>query len=1174
MDSDHNGTINRSPAPPVPPAATPAPAAPAAATPPQPQPPVSATSTTAHTNGDLISHNDNHQSTHPEPEIPHITENLLPLANVLKYYSQQSFKQLATAVENLSKTAEEESDVKRKRYLLEVLVLLRRDFVKLYTLVKWSSVSQDVSKFIDLLNWFRPQDFNFDLLMYSLQGLLGFGAAKLPNFDLETALEVFYKKRPQLPSHNYLEKKEISPEKILEVMRDLNLAILTRFALMDLPSRFEYEVRDGRAYVQVKDEFEVSITMADDSIVDVDNGGKNEIENGSEDGDYGREGNFNNPLYMIDFKFLFGINPNTGFIAYDNGYNYTTRLPPKSFVRLERVANQTLAKNGLHGLYDLLHKYTISFKMYLISKQLRELMNSTKWKGNLQINYRAGSSVIVINYWTTLYLSLNWKSFIEIGVDEESKLHYRWFKNGKYEQQSIVNEIVGSNRLEGRIEDEDGDDDLFEVDSPREINIEETITAFILEHSKTIMQKICKTLELSCPHEITEMTPQQLSFSISPKKSTIFAINPLTGLFYFLDPSPVQLRLLKRINSAPPPASLLMNKQFISEYDITEWVASNILQLKLETFSKEVNYYLTATEWISNSIIRFNEPEVRKLLESILIGHGGSANPSNKSINGDGNNNVNGNSDDTDASAKTANINATVSSYANFKIQFYRKKHWPSTWFLIVMISGTTSRTNWWVARIKSVGANWIVNHFQLLSHNPELSYDFFKQLGKSSFQMIINHVVLEEMRERNVKVGVVNDDGGDDNGDSDNAKLFNISNDSYKVPSSVSSENGSAGIEIPEITDKASLVDGDLMHRSLISVINEGLLPIENSSPRLYLEIQLINQIQNHDNHAFNHLNKKMHLRLFGKLKNLDIKSSPELEKLNLIIDEKNQSFEILTSRDLDEIIGDSGKTHFLDTIFNSLSKLNNLLKILDQLKSNDIKVLDNSTDEITIKANDNLDKLVIKIPNEATESISIGTIARKTWETELIIHFLNQYLSQNHSDNIVGIIKYLSDINPIFQTIKQVQSMLHEQQDSLKLNNGLHKIHFDCVFNNLNHIQFMFNLSSTINNSKKIQKDKILISLQFKRNKFDKLGKKQERLVKISFQNNPHVKQTKFKKLFDMMYKSILEMERDKNDELINFDESQVLVKLNQDILASTNLVEQMMQRITKCFIQYVSE
>ncbi|CCG24053.1 Rgr1 protein [Candida orthopsilosis Co 90-125] len=1046
--------------------------------------------------------------------IPHITANLIPLSNILKFYAQESYKQLSTAIENLSTNVDEESDVKRKKYFLDIIISLRQDLLKLYTLIKWASVSQDVSKLIDLLNWFRIQDFQFDHLTHQLAGLSGFGGAKLPNFDIETALEVFYKKRPILPSHNYLQQPKISPHKVLEVLKDLNLALMTKFALIDVPPQFQFEIKDGRAYIDVSKEFQVCVTMASDDL------------------------STDNPFYMIDFKFLFGINQAETLVTFGENDSIVTRLPTESYTRLEKIANQVLSVSGLQGLYELLHKYSISFKLYLVSKQIRGLLNTLKWKNNLQIKYAMGSSLIIVNYWTSHFLNSNWKSFIEIGIDRKFNLIYRWFRNGKYESEDVVKKIVQDREKDcGEINEDT--DSLFkeqidsvssndEEASAEEVHIESIISSFMISHSAGIMKMIFKLLRTRISGDIEMINSHRIMFSISPKKSAVLAINPLTGLFYFVNPTPMQNRLLKRINSPPLSFSKQQqSQQTIPENSFVEGVVVVLQQLMLETFTKEVNNYLFTTEWIHNSIIKLNDGEINNLLKSI----------------------------------DKTNVRDQIT------VQFYRRKHWPSTWFLIVMVNGLTSSTAWWVARIKSVDANWVVSYLQNLIYNPRLDYEFFKNLGKSTFKKIINHVILDELRANGIEYDNVLADE-EQAGDNDAAKEVRSELDGLGLTSAVSSgsENGS----VNQVT---------VIYKSIIKLQNTNLIPIENSSSHFYLQVELINE----DN------TNKMNLNLFGKLKNLSIKNSPEVAKFNLIIDHEKQNVEVATSVDLNSIINENQQHHhhqkqgFLNPIFDNLNKLNNLLQILEQLNNHKVEILDNSIDSVVVKVNEAVDKLLIQLPQNPKDAIQISAVNTKPWEIEIIIHFLNQYLQVTKSTDIVGVIHYLDEFDPIYRAVKQVQKLLNEQEsgvstsgnaaaDDLKLNNGLNKICFDAIFKNLNSIQFMFNLSSTISNSRKIQKDKILISLSFKKNKFN--SNDNQNLIKVSLKNNLNSKNVKFRQLFELMFKSISEMERNERDEIINLQENHLLIKLNYDFLISCNVIEEMMGRITKCFIQYLTE
>lgn len=1088
------------------------------------------------------------------PDIPHVTANILPLSNILKFYTQEAYKQLTTAVENLSMNVEDESDIKRKKYFLDIIISLRQDFIKVYTLIKWASISKDVSKFIDLLNWFRLQEFQFENLMFQLNGLTGYSGAKLPNSDILTALEVLYKGRPTLPSYNHIKIKNLSLEKILEVLEDLNLVLMTRFALMDVPKKFQYEIKDGRVYITVSNEFEVSITVGNDMIIDK------------------KEDYYKSPFYFIDFKFLFGINPETSMITYHDDKVFT-RLPASLHGKLEKIANQVLLKEGLEGLYDLLHRYSTSFKIYLIAKQFKELLN-TRWRNNVQINYQTGKSLIIVNYWSLHYLSKNWKSFLELGIDRNSNLSYRWFKNGQYCVDEELNKIfhiipqdnlndtgnASNNSNSNNNNSNTNEDGVDEESYSDDLNVDLILNVVVNKHAELLMGMIYEQLlDKFGEDEVSMVTPHQLLLQISPNKSTVFAINPLTGFFYFIDPTPIQNQITKKINLPPP-----IVKPLITEIDMVGHIIDQIIQLRVEVFNKEINNKLATTEWINNGIIKLGEYEMSKMTNFLM---------------------------------ENDEVVIGVS-----KVQFYRRKNWPSSWFLINMVSGLNTRSYWWVARIKSINGDWKIQWVQIIKFKEdqkgeenvnlvgvnleELNYKFFSELSTFSSNMIIDHMVLEELNLRKVRF--------------------------LKIKKSEKEVLDRFNLKLPDETGTNSLqtnVDsslGGVHYESMLLIHNDDLLPIYNSSSSLFLKVQLVGK-------------NEMYLKLFGNLRNLKIKSSKEYElKLNLKIDEVNNFFQVDNTVDLLSVINES-KQNLLDLIFNTLNKLNELIKILDQLSRNKITILDNSMDNITIKVSDDINNLVIKLPEQADHSIQLVAKEETSWEIQLILKYLNQYLHEHKSSNILGIIKYLHEINPIINSKNVIAEQIEKMSKStMKLANGLSKLNFDLVFFNLNHLQFIYFINSTISNMKKIQKDKILINISFKNLKFDQ---KKRELIKISLKDNLNPKNMKFKKLFEIMFKNINELIVNKNstnkknptinvhpittttsieDDLINFDANDsedddnekekekpndasdkeeeqqqlVFIKLNYDYLITKDNFGPIMNEITKSFIQYLQE
>lgn len=1011
--------------------------------PPSPQP----TSLAKVSNGTI---NGKHEK-HTLPDLPHVTNNIIPLSNVLRFYTQEAYKQLNRLIENLANTRSSESDVLRKKKFLELIISLRRDFIKIYTLVKWAQNSKDVSKLIDLLNWLRTQEFYFENLGYGLNELNGFSGAKLPNSDILTSLEVLVKGRPQLASYNFIAKPKVSPEKILEVLHDLNLTLMARMALIhDIPRRFigNYEIKDGRVIITIPNEFQVSITVANDLIID------------SEE-DY-----YKSPFFFIDFAFLFGINPDTGLITHKDS-KIITRLPKASREKLEGVINQVLLKLSLSGLYEVLHKYAISFKLYLISRQLRDLSVNSKWRNNIQFKY--SSSLIIINYWSNHFLSKNWRSFIEIGIDKKYNLNFRWFKNGKYELNHGIQDLSG------------GSDDSEEAD---DLSVDFILNLIINKHSEIIMSKIYDQLVQIVPNDSsTFINSYQLLIKLTPRKSTILAINPLTGFFYFMDPSPIEVLIQNKINSQP---ALVKNKNFVSEQDMINNVVTNLIQLRLETFNKALNNKLITTEWIANDIIKINDYEIVKLFNFIV-----------------------------DEKANTYN-----------KIQFYRCRNWPSSWFLINLISGLTSNTYWWVARLKSIKGEWKIQWVQKLKFGGEedFDYEFFKTLSKSCSNMIVDHMIVEELQTRQVKYLKADDEKA--------LEQFNLP---------VINENSPSNYE------------------SVVILHNTGnLLPISVSSTTLFLRVLLVTV----------HNSTRMDSTICGALRNISSADSETFSKLNVTVHPDTEQFEITTSVDLSNRMlenNDGAASHpLLSQLFSSLEKLNLLIKMLHQLKKTDIHVTNNSLNEISFKIDPCYKPFHLQLPESETKPLTLITSDDEDASIKMIVLFLNQQIKESQ-EALVGSIKYLRAFVPILLSSRKVREHL-KSKNVERLPNRLQRLQFDMKFQFLNSVQFVFTLNSTnANNPKIIQRDKISFSLSFRTNKFDK---DQRLFVKFSMKENLNSQNLKFKTLFELIFKAANELQQEVQTDALRI----MLLKLNYDFLVDSGILEKLLIKITDCFLAYL--
>lgn len=951
------------------------------------------------------------------PELPHITNNILPLSNVIKFYSQETYKQLNTIIENLSITSDKDSDVVRKRKFLNVIISLRQDFIKLYTLVKWASKSPQVNKLIDLLNWFRTQEFYFDQLSLGLNELNGFSGAKLPNSDLITSLEVMIKGRPQLPSYNLIRPNpKLSPEKILSVLQELNLLLTTRLALTDnIPQLFlkNHDIKDGRIIFHLPKKFEVSITVGNDLIIDSNN-----------------EDYLKSPYFFIDFKFLFGINPETGILQTD----ISTDLPVDAFwYKLEKQCNSILLADNLPGLYKFLIRFSEIFKFKLIYNEQLKQLNRLKWS-NIKYKLINNNSKITINYWGN-------ENFIELLIDDNFQLVINWFKNNKLME---FNDLI--------------------VDDDR-LNIENVLNSILNKHCELLMDKIYQ----KNPKILKLINPYQILIKLTSNKFTILSIDSLTGKFYFIDPNSVEFQILRKINTFNPTETNEDDESFIS------YINTQLIELKLLTIAKEIHNKLVTIEWINNKIITLKNDELTKL------------NIDNK-----------------------------------FKIQYFRCKNWPSSWFLINVIDDKNFDINWYVSRIKSIKGDWKLEWVSNLSLKNSLNFKFFNNLSLLCSNKIIDNMISQELVHKNIEFMELKPD---------NEILTQY---------------------LPTQEEKKPIDTDNNGGYELILLVFNGksrYLPIQNSSNSFILKFELIN----------NKESKLIKIKLISKL-NLNLPQLRQVHLQNLTVNESQNCFEINKEINLVNFGMNFNTTNInlLSDIFDTLYKFNRLISLMNELMENKIDVLEYD-DFFKIKVNDYFKELYIGLPpsNDNGDSVFYFKYNPDEQNTiKLIINYVNKCLCYaGRPYTILNVINYLNQITPIMESISHLSKFLNEA-NKFKLPNGLNKLNLDLKFINLNNFELLFSLNYfTNNNTKKIQKDKIILNLKFKLNKF-KINNNLDLI--ISLIDNINIKNLKYKKLFELIFKTL-----NGNDNLIN---------LNYDFIINLSVIDEFLLEIGKCFLDYV--
>ncbi|KAG7193394.1 mediator complex subunit [Scheffersomyces spartinae] len=1103
------------------------------------------------------------------PEIPHISNNIIPLSNVLKFSSQEAYKQLTSMIERLAETSENGEDINRKREFLHLIVGLREDFVKIYTLVKWAVNAKDIGKLIDLLNWFRQQEFYFESLSMGLNELNQYLGAKLPNSDLVTSLEVLIKGRPQLPSYNFLKLSSISPEKTLEVLEDLNLILTTRMAFIsDIPKVYlrNFEIKDGRIYFTVPQQYQVSVTVANSLIIEDD-----------------IKDNHSSPFYFIDFQFLFGINPATGCL--DDSRGTVSRMPSNK--HLETLANSTLLSLGLTGLHELLHKYAVSFKVYLLSRQVKEmLVGSMKWKDSLQYKFQHGQSIITINYWCQNYNSRNWKSLVELGVDKNNKVTFRWFKDEKYQHDHQLMKLVklqptvptasscysdSSSSAASTTDPNEGDS--MNDDDYYEINVDLIVTMILNKHAEQLMGKITSMYNdiisghgLPSEEFCTFILSHQVCLKLSPSKKTTFALNSLTGAFYFIEPTPLQNEFIVKINSPLPQQTHKRTGFLITEHEMCEHIVNQLIQLRLATSNKEINTKLSTTQWIPNQLIKLNEYETNKLY-NFLSGSN--------------------HSELLHLPSEKPSSTRGLSSLS--LLQFYRRKNWPSSWFLVKLIDGVSCRTYWWVSRIKSIKGEWKIQWVQVLMFDEEaylaegsskevkkvlspasMGFGLFNSLSTICSNMIIDHMILEELHAKKIE---------------------------FVKTNKVDSVLRKYGINAPsaQASDKKNIDDdGDVItnESNIIIYNNNKLLRVENSGSSLFLKVTLVSQ----NNFTV------MKLKLFGNLRNLLFKNSPdELKQLSLTIDEQDKYFEICDSINLSQTlsgqseIGSLASTNssgadssspsvslngtsssgLLDKIFNNLNKLNELIKILGQVNKYAIPIVNNSINEISVKLDEEY-VIKIQLPSNRNRLITLAIDGESECKVNvvddelmkyftLVISYVNEYLQGRNRMfgspvDIRGVLMFLSRFLLVFKLTMVIRQAIDKHRDQIKLSNGLSKLSFDLRINNLKQMQLLFFIRYSAG-GKKILKDKIVIHLDFRVNKFINIKDKQDPLMlKLSIKDNLNTKNLKHKELFENMFKSLSNV--------------QGVSMLRYDFLLEPQCLSTVFERIAQVFLKHIDK
>ncbi|OAX80806.1 hypothetical protein ACJ72_04860 [Emergomyces africanus] len=364
------------------------------------------------------------------PELVHISQGFFSLGHLINRAAQQCWNDLTDLIAHLADPQTDSSNpasqaasapitttngkyrpsstsaaenAQRKLRILEFAQAKRADFIKILVLSQWSRRAADVGRLIDIQAFIRMRYDCYNGAILSVGEMKrDLIRAQTSNPDLGMALEVLSTgKVAAMQERAFIPPKRLTPKTMLKTLRKINKTIRTRLVLHDqVPSAFtNYIVHDGRVTFKVPTEFEVDLSIAQES--------------------------HSSQFFFVDIRFLFSPSPPKP----------TGRLLDE----LDSKVNAMLMHSGLTGCYNLLHNLVLSNKITILFHQAIELARG-HWLDTLRVEIL--HRTLVVQYWINRPGA---KSWIEIGIKagrhrdriqdgstiESPVLGLRWMRDNK-----------------------------------------------------------------------------------------------------------------------------------------------------------------------------------------------------------------------------------------------------------------------------------------------------------------------------------------------------------------------------------------------------------------------------------------------------------------------------------------------------------------------------------------------------------------------------------------------------------------------------------------------------------------------------------------------------------------------------------------------------------------------
>ncbi|KAI9273703.1 mediator complex subunit MED14-domain-containing protein [Sporodiniella umbellata] len=350
----------------------------------------------------------------PEEKVvlPVEMASMIPLKSLIGKLIHKSYADLMTLTDTLPSM----SDVEKKRQILNYTTFVRKQFLKLLVLVKWSDCADDIQMCQNIMAYLANQNKTFqDTVDYLHKIHVELPAARVRNFDIATAVDVLttgtYQRMPT-KLKDMIPPTPLTDKEVLEVFQNMNDTIRVRMLTEEvLPSPMKkYRIENGRIYFSIENEFEIALTLMGQSharrwwIVSLDILVQASACGGASDVDISLNDVQKQHLRMNAQKQL---------------------IPPEE--------NDEKSTGSLFfplvNVYDYLHLCCLNMQLEMIHIQFH-MLAKTRWLDQLKVQMDPERTKLVVTYWVGGSPACHWarpqtdkeagkSTVIEISVSDE-----------------------------------------------------------------------------------------------------------------------------------------------------------------------------------------------------------------------------------------------------------------------------------------------------------------------------------------------------------------------------------------------------------------------------------------------------------------------------------------------------------------------------------------------------------------------------------------------------------------------------------------------------------------------------------------------------------------------------------------------------------------------------------